>query len=122
MGRESDAVGKDLQKAITYWRIAGDHGFPPAMGNVGAFHLNEVLEGLDSKAPKEDVASKAREADKWLRPAAMSGYGPAMYSLGVLDLKYNGNIQDALQWLEKAKDAGHEQAKIEFDAVRDLRN
>jgi len=119
---ESDAVGKDLQKAITYWRIAGDHGFPPAMGNVGAFHLNEVLEGLDSKAPKEDVALKAREADRWLRPAAMSGYGPAMYSLGVLDLKYNGNIQNALQWLEKAKDAGHEQAKIEFDAVRDLRN
>lgn len=58
----------------------------------------------------------------WLRPAAMSGYGPAMYSLGVLHLKYKKDINSALQWLEKAKDAGHEKAKIEFDAVRELRN
>merc|ERR1739848_458037 len=43
---ESDAVDKDLQKAVTWWRIAGHYGFPPAMGNVGAFHLNEVLEGI----------------------------------------------------------------------------
>lgn len=92
------------------------------MGNVGAFHLNEVLDGMDSKAAKEDIASKAQEADKWLRPAAMAGYGPAMYSLGVLNLKYNRNIQSALEWLEKAADAGHERAKTEFDAVRKLRS
>jgi len=119
---ESDTVAKDMQKAVTWWRAAAHHGFPPALGNVGAFHLNEVLEGIDSKAPKEDLALKAKEADRWLRPAAMSGYGPAMYSLGVLDLRYNKNIPSALQWLEKAKDAGHEQAKIEFDAVRKLRS
>jgi len=119
---ESDAVGKDLQKAITWWRIAGHLGFPPAMGNVGAFHLNEVLEGIEVKDKKEDIASKAKEADRWLRPAAMSGYGPAMYSLGVLDLKYRKDVPSALQWLEKAKNAGHEQAKIEFDAVRQLRS
>merc|ERR1712188_321415 len=99
----------------------GHHGFPPALGNVGAFHLNEVLEGIDSKAPKEDLALKAKEAERWLRPAAMSGYGPALYSLGVLDLKYHKKVESALQWLEKAKDAGHEQAKIEFDAVQELR-
>jgi len=116
---ENDAVGMDMQKAVSWWRVAGQHGFPPAMGNVGAFHLNEVLEGIEQK---EDVASKAKEARKWLHPAAMSGYGPAMYSLGVLDLKYAKDTPSALQWLEKAKDAGHEQAKIEFDAVRDLRN
>merc|ERR1711918_281597 len=75
----------------------------------------------DTKGKQEDIASKAKEADRWLRPAAMSGYGPAMYSLGVLDLKYNKKVESALQWLEKAKNAGHEQAKIEFDAVRELR-
>jgi len=116
---ENGAVGMDMQKAVSWWRVAGQHGFPPAMGNVGAFHLNEVLEGIEQK---EDVASKAKEARKWLHPAAMSGYGPAMYSLGVLDLKYAKDVPSALQWLEKAKEAGHEQAKIEFDAVRDLRN
>merc|ERR1711904_55149 len=103
------------------WRVAGSHGFAPAMGNVGAFHLNEVLEGVGTKGKKEDIAAKAKEADRWLRPAAMSGYGPAMYSLGVLDLKYNKKVDAALEWLEKAKNAGHEQAKIEFDAVRELR-
>merc|ERR1712139_302542 len=92
------------------------------MGNVGAFHLNEVLDAIEVKDKKEDIASKAKEADRWLRTAAMSGYGPAMYSLGVLNLKYNKDIPSALQWLEKAKDAGHEQAKIEFDAVRQLRS
>jgi len=116
---ENAAEGKDMQNAVTWWRAAGQRGFPPAMGNVGAFHLNEVLEGIERK---QDVVSKAKEADRWLRPAAMSGYGPAMYSLGVLDLKYTKDIPSALQWLEKAKDAGHEQAKIEFDAVRELRN
>eukprot|EP00746_Dinoflagellata_sp_MGD_P161572 gnl/MRDRNA2_/MRDRNA2_88776_c0_seq1.p1 gnl/MRDRNA2_/MRDRNA2_88776_c0~~gnl/MRDRNA2_/MRDRNA2_88776_c0_seq1.p1 ORF type:complete len:549 (-),score=134.01 gnl/MRDRNA2_/MRDRNA2_88776_c0_seq1:233-1879(-) len=115
------AVGKDMQKALTWWRVAGSHGFAPAMGNVGAFHLNEVLEGIGAKGRQEDIASKAKEAEKWLRPAAMSGYGPAMYSLGVLDLKYNKKVESALQWLEKAKDAGHEQAKIEYDAVQELR-
>jgi TPR repeat protein len=118
---QNDAVDKDMQKALTWWRLAGSHGFTPAMGNVGAFHLNEVLESLDAKEKQGDIASKAKEADKWLRPAAMSGYGPAMYSLGVLDLKYNKKVESALQWLEKAKNAGHEQAKIEFDAVRELR-
>merc|ERR1739845_43566 len=73
---ENDAVDKDMQKAVSWWRTAGQHGFPPAMGNVGAFHLNEVLEGIDQK---NDVASKA-------------------------------------------KDAGHEKAKIEYDAVMELRN
>jgi len=119
---ESDAVGKDLQKAITWWRMAGHLGFPPAMGNVGAFHLNEVLEGIEVKDKKEVIDSKAKEAERWLKPAAMSGYGPAMYSLGVLNLKYNKDIPGALQWLEKAKNAGHEQAKLEFDAVRQLRS
>jgi len=118
---EDSAVEKDMQKAVTWWRVAGDHGFVPAMGNVGAFHLNEVLDGMDSKGKKEDIAPKAKEAEKWLRPAALAGYGPAMYSLGVLDLKYKKSVESALQWLEKAKDAGHEQAKIEFDAVRELR-
>merc|ERR1712118_50982 len=109
---------QDLQKAVAWWLVAGERGFPPAMGNVGAFHMNEVLEGIERK---EDDASKAKEADRWLRPAAMSAYGPAMYSLGVLDLKYKKDISSALQWLEKAKDAGHEEAKIEFDAIRELR-
>merc|ERR1719159_645639 len=53
---------KDVQKAVTWWRVAGQKGFPPAMGNVGAFQLNEVLDGIDRK---EDVASKAKEADRW---------------------------------------------------------
>merc|ERR1711904_569232 len=111
--------GQDFQKAVTWWRVAGRNGFPPAMGNVGAFHLNEVLGGIEQK---EDVASKAEEAERWLRAAAMSGYAPAMYSLGVLDLKYKKDIPSALKWLEKAKDAGHEQAKIEFDAVQELKS
>merc|ERR1711907_363518 len=110
-----------MKKAITWWKIAGNHGFAPAMGNVGAFHLNEVLESMGSKGKHEDVASKAKEADRWLRPAAMSGYGLAMYSMGILDLKYHKKVESALHWLEKAKDAGHEQAKVEFDAVRKLR-
>jgi TPR repeat protein len=118
---QNAAVGNDMQKALTWWRVAGSHGFPPAMGNVGAYHLNEVLEGMGTKGRQEDIASKAKEADRWLRPAAMTGYGPAMYSLGVLDLKYHKKVESALKWLEKAAEAGHEQAKIEFDAVQELR-
>merc|ERR1711907_728173 len=110
------------QKALKWWRVAGSHGFAPAMGNVGAFHLNEVLEGMGAQGGQEDIASKATEAEKWLRPAAMSGYGAAMYSLGVLDLKYGKKVESALRWLEKAKDSGHEQAKIEYDAVQELRS
>jgi len=116
-----DAAAEDMTEAVKWWRIAGDNGVPSAMGNVGAFHLNEVLDGMDKKTPKQNLQKTADEAERWLRPAAASGFGPAMYSLGVLELKFHNRVEDALVWLEKAKDAGHEQAKEEFDAVRALR-
>merc|ERR1712093_853127 len=34
---ESKGVTKDLQTALSWWKVAGQNGFPPAMGNVGAF-------------------------------------------------------------------------------------
>merc|ERR1711904_626137 len=50
---ESDTVAKDMQKAVTWWRAAAHHGFPPALGNVGAFRLNEVWRGSTPKPQRK---------------------------------------------------------------------
>lgn len=118
---EDGAAEKNMDEAVKWWRMAGDQGMPSAMGNVGAFHLNEVLDGLAARKTKADLKKKADEAEKWLRPSAAAGFDAAMYSLGVLELKYHQRVGEALAWLEKAKDAGHEQATQEFNAVRELR-
>lgn len=115
------AVEKDMQKAIQWWRKAGERGFAAAQSNLGAYHLNEVLDAISTHVVRADLEKRAAEAERWLRPAAASDDPNAMYALAVLLLKHRNRVEEALPWLKKAKDAGHEEAKKEFEAVQEFK-
>lgn len=49
--------------------------------------------------------------------AATQSNPSAMYCLGLFSVKY-GNLQDALIWFEKAKKAGHKNADVQINKIR----
>lgn len=89
-----NGVGKDMDKAMHWYRSAADRGDPIAQADLGYFYET----GADgSKDPAE--------AAKWYMRSALAGLARAKFNLGVLYLTGIGvarNESDAAHWIGEA--------------------
>ena len=97
-------VGKDAEKAISYYEKAALKGIPQAESNLGHLLLN-----MERESEKVSL-----EAAGWLRKAAKHGQVEAQVTLGklALDVKNSPINQNEAAWyLKDAAKKGNDQAK-----------
>ncbi len=95
-------VSKNMQRALSWYRLAADQDHPIAQNNLGVFYE----QGLE-------VGRNYRTAAKWYQKSAEVGYPYAQYNLGMLYLTGKGvkkNQDEAIYWLQIASLQGVKQA------------
>lgn len=90
---------RDYNKAFEYFKIAANNGNTEAKYYMGEMYYN----GLG-------VTKGYGQAIKWYKSAAKNGSAIAMYKVGLSYFKVN-DLKSAKEWLEKAIEAGSEDAK-----------
>jgi TPR repeat protein len=93
-----EGVGRNLDEAAHWYRIAADRGDPIAQTNLAYLYENG---GDGFRDPSE--------AAKWYMRAAVSGFARAEFNLGILYLQGTGverSDEEAAHWIGQAADAG----------------
>jgi len=95
-------VAKDDRRAVEWYRIAAEKGFPPAQNNLGFMYA-------EGRGVKKDDA----QAVQWYQRAADQNYAPAQTSLGMMYAQGRGvekSDTDALALYSMAAKDGYPQA------------
>ncbi|MHA7833554.1 MAG: tetratricopeptide repeat protein [Algiphilus sp.] len=115
---QGQGVPRDLAVAADWYRRAAEAGDP-----VAQVHFGEAIEA-GAGVPRDN-----REAARWFRKAAEQGDAQAAFNLGVMlatdygaGLEHSSEAQRraALDWLSKAADGGHREARGMRDSLRSL--
>jgi uncharacterized protein len=121
--------------AADLFRQAAEEGYAHASYQLGWLELNErndpsaAKQSWERGALEEDhdsalqlaehlVSDEPDEAKVWYQQAAESGNGYAAYQLGQL-LDQEGNRDEAVTWMNVAKDEGEPQAAAELERWED---
>lgn len=93
---------QNYKEALRWFQKAADKGNPEAMGLIAAMYS------------RGDIEKDNEEAFKWALKAAEKGDLDSQYLVGLSYYKGQGteeNLSKAIQWLSKAMDHGHSEAK-----------
>jgi TPR repeat protein len=107
-------VEKNVDKAAQYYEKAAAKGLPEAESRMGHLLLNS-----ENKLQKQ-----TKSATYWIQKAANHGVSEAEATLG--KLYYEGNHlpiknSEAVRWLRRAADKGHEDAQHMLDEIPALK-
>lgn len=95
---------RNLSRAMEWYQKSKDNGCITAIFGIGLLYAN----GLDEKNPDD------KEAYKYFLCAAQKGNTEAMYKTGIY-LYYGRGVEknesEAIQWLQQAKDKGHDESR-----------
>lgn len=103
-------VEQDIDEAVRWYRKAAEGSHAAAQNMLGTLFLTG----------QGGVEQSADEAEHWWRMAADQGYAPAQYNLGGMysrSLSKSLSREDALLWLGRAAEQGHEAAGRELIAL-----
>ena len=95
-------IEKNHKKAFYWYKKAAENGLAEAQLIVGEIFFNGDRE--------KNIQKNLGESRRWLKRAAEKGDTTAQFRLGLLE--YNVDSKKSIQWLTKAADAGHSEAKL----------
>ena len=103
---------KDYNEAVRLYRLSAEQGNAGAQYNLGLMYDNG-----------KGIEQNYKEAMKWYQLAAGQGNSFGQNSVGGLYANGQGVLQDykeAMKWFKLAADQGNEQAKKNFEIVKNL--
>ena len=98
-----NGVPQDKAKAVEWFRLAAEQGHATAQCELGVFYLH----GTGVRKDKAQAAS-------FFRKAAEQGDTRAQYYLGLMCKNGHGTPQEAMDWLQKAAEQGHDEARSDL--------